>query len=111
MQASQITAGQRFTDDTGHSFTATRVEAGQANGAGIYVYVEGQAYPEFYLNETPVTIYRARLVQPADPKPFKVYTRDYNAAGDKDVRIFSFATRKAQGAFVLRTNRCVTFTN
>ena len=110
MKASQITAGQRFTDDTGHSFSATRVEAGQANGAGIYVYVVGQAYPEFYLNETPVTL-NSNPAPAFDPKPFKVYTRDYNAAGDKDVRIFSFATRKAQGAFVLRTNRCVTFTN
>ena len=110
MQAQQLTAGQRFTDDTGHSFTVTRTEPGQADGKGIYVYVVGQAYPEFYLNWTEVTL-NSNPAPAFDPKPFKVYTRDYNAAGDKDVRIISFATRKAQGAFVLRTNRCVTFTN
>jgi hypothetical protein len=52
MLATQIAAGMKFTDDMGHSHTAVRTEAGVANGRGVYIFVEGQEYPEFYLNET-----------------------------------------------------------
>lgn len=112
MNAEQITAGQTFTDNMGHTHTALRIE-NAPGGAGVYVYIVGQGYPEFYTWGTPVTVTGpAKRIRPAvDPKPFKVYTRDYNTAGDCDKRIFSFATRAAQSRFVSRTNRCVTFTN
>lgn len=108
--AAKIQSGDVFTDDMGHKHTATRVEDAPG-GAGVYVYVTGQGYPEFYVYGTPVTLQARRLAPAVDPKPFKVYTRDYNKAGDADKRIFSFATRAAQARFVGRTNRCVTFTN
>lgn len=54
--AAKLTAGQTYRDEYRQTHTVERVEAGQAGGRGVYVYVEGQGYPEFYLNESAVTL-------------------------------------------------------
>lgn len=102
--AKHLRYGELFTDEMGHRH---RVEAVEQLGHGVYITVTGQACPEFYLNDHQVTVY----VPYVDPKPFKVYTRDYKANGDCDKRIFEFPSRAKQASFVARTHRCVTFTN
>lgn len=52
-----------------------------------------------------------KVVITADPKPYVVYTRLYKDNGDCDKRIHRFASRKAQDAFMSRTERAVTFYN
>lgn len=70
-QAQQLEAGQTYRDQFSRNetefHTVERVEHGVCNGRGVYVYVEGQGYPEFYLNEQPVTL----MEKPA-PKPAPV---------------------------------------
>lgn len=55
--ADTLTAGETFTDETGHTFTVTRVDL-TAGGtrAGVYIYVDGQGHPEFYLRNAPVAL-------------------------------------------------------
>ena len=56
IRPTNIKPGQSFTDNMGHTHKAVSVEQGVANGAGVYVNVEGQGYPEFYLVENLVTV-------------------------------------------------------
>lgn len=80
----------------------------QKLGHGVYVWkdrAERQNYPEFFTWDHELEVFRYT----PDPKPFKVYTRDYKNNGDCDKRVFEFATRKQQASFIGRTNRCVTF--
>ena len=55
--ANTLTAGETFTDETGHTFTVVSVDH-TAGGTrqGVYVFVEGQGHPEFYLRNAPVTL-------------------------------------------------------
>lgn len=56
--ASDLAEGDRFTDHLSQSHTVTDTD-GTAGGtrAGIYVYVEGQGHPEFYLSDQEVSLH------------------------------------------------------
>lgn len=51
--AATLTAGQTFIDEYSRTLTAVRVE--RPNEHGVYVYIEGQSYPEYFLNDHKVT--------------------------------------------------------
>lgn len=72
MNVNQILAGQTFTDDMGHTHTATAIVTGVAEGRGVYIYVEGQDYPEFYLNETLMFVHPAGTEQELPAKGPKI---------------------------------------
>lgn len=99
--ASQIAVGETVTY-CGETFVAATVTPMPEIGL-IRVGVLGKP-PQYIAPEREVEIVKA-----APEKPFAVYTRDYDAEGNCDKRIFRFATRKAQESFMGRTNRCVTF--
>lgn len=90
----------------GRHFIVDRVEKLEH---GVYVWkdrAERQNYPEFFTWDHELELY----VYTPDPKPYKVITRDYDKDGNCDKRTFEFKTQKQQLAFIMRTNRCVTFT-
>jgi hypothetical protein len=97
-----LTAGRKFTDNMGHTHTATRIE-NAPGGAGVYVYVTGQGYPEFYVYGTAVTGYVWENTTPAPAaKPFYVLTRKYRANGECIKGRRRFATRAAQQRYIQR---------
>ncbi len=100
--AETLTAGRKFTDNMGHTHTATRIEDAPG-GAGVYVYVKGQGYPEFYVYGTPVTGYVWENAKPQPVrKPFYVLTRKYKANGDCIKGGREFSTRAAQQRYIQR---------
>lgn len=102
--AKEIRPGDTVTY-SGATFKAAGVTSGPEDL--LKVTVVGAA-PQFIWAEREVDI---RRPAPVDPKPFKAYTRDYDAEGNCDKRIFSFATEAARSRFLSTTKRCVTFTN
>lgn len=57
ISAKDLQPSQIFTDHMNHTYTATRVDpTAGGTGAGVYVNVVGQNYPEFYLSDQAVTL-------------------------------------------------------
>lgn len=54
--ATQIVRGDTVTDIYGRTYEVTRVEHNVARGAGVYLHIEGQGYPEFFLNGATFTL-------------------------------------------------------
>lgn len=100
MLASEVQTGDTITY-CGETFKVVSIQPGPSGLLGFGV---AGAPTQWVASEREV-----RLHHRLDPKPYKVLTRDYDAEGNKDVRRFSFATPKAQRAFLSRTERCVTF--
>jgi hypothetical protein len=50
VKATEIVRGDEVTDIYGRTYTVTRVEHNVARGAGVYLHLETQGYPEFFLN-------------------------------------------------------------
>ena len=55
--ANWIDPDDEFTDDMGHRHKAVRTRRADGPVNGVYVYVEGQDYPEFYVWNHSVTIH------------------------------------------------------
>lgn len=55
---SDLTEGDRYTDHLNQTHTVTSVDdTAGGTGAGYYIHVEGQAYPEFYLADQEITLH------------------------------------------------------
>lgn len=70
--ATEIQPGDMFRDSMGHVHTAVRVERNVAGGACIYVYIEGQSYPEAYFPTDATEIVE---LAPVAPRPFFYYEK------------------------------------
>ena len=100
--ATAIEKGDRVTY-CGMTFDAVAVSE---SPSGL-IEVKTSGMPQFIWTDLEVEIQRA--AQPE--KPFAVYTRDYDADGNCDKRVFRFRTENQRIAFLRRTKRCVTFIN
>lgn len=101
MRAAQIKRGDKVTY-CGHTFVASAVEPGPSGL--VRVDVAGEI-PQYIAADREVDIERIPVTV---EKPYYAYTRDYDADGNCDKRVFRFRTRKQQSSFLRRTNRCVT---
>ena len=104
----QTTARQIRTGDSVTYCGETFVAAGVSYDGTVdlmKVEVSG-SFPRF------ISPFRSvEVVRRVAEKPYVVLTRDYTKTGKKDVRRFTFATKKAQESFMARTKRCVTYYN
>lgn len=100
--ASQINVGDQVTY-CGETFVVARKSLDPMSG--LIRFERNGGYPQYIFGEREVEVAN----KPAsDPKPYKVYTRLYKTNGDCEKRIHSFATKKAQSAFMDRTHRAIT---